>query len=581
MKLDNARVITRLLAIVALSAVFTLAIGLMGMWRTSQVNDMLNSMYDTNLVPVGDVANANMQAIYHNRALLSYVIEAEKAEMGKIAGEMDKNIAEMDKLINKYKATELSQREVGLLKQVDAAWPPYLAAAKKVMAASLAENNTEAMKLMRDEAAPAFQKYDDSLSAVVDVNIELGKKAYDESDVIVAEITTTTLVLIAVAIGLSLAVGVWVARSVTRQLGGEPKLAAEMAQAIAEGKLSTPIPVAQGDSNSLMAALERMRNSLADIVAGVRQNAESVASASAQIATGNQDLSGRTEEQASALEETAASMEELSTTVKQNADNAAQANQLAVTASTVAVKGGSEVQEVVATMRSINESSRRIADIIGVIDGIAFQTNILALNAAVEAARAGEQGRGFAVVASEVRNLAQRSAGAAKEIKELISASTQRVDQGMTLVDKAGHTIQEVVDAIRRVTDIMGEITSASAEQSAGVSQIGEAVSQMDQATQQNAALVEESAAAADGLRQQAAQLLEAVSVFQLPHQGAGRVAVAHRPAAAPAPAPALKPAAVSKLSKTRPSPALKMPKAAPQMALAGAGAAGGDWESF
>jgi methyl-accepting chemotaxis protein len=581
MKLDNARVITRLLAIVALSAVFTLAIGLMGMWRTSQVNDMLNSMYDTNLVPVGDVANANMQAIYHNRALLSYVIENEKAEMGKIAGEMDKNIAEMDKLINKYKATELSQREVGLLKQVDAAWPPYLAAAKKVMAASYADNNAEAMKLMRDEAAPAFQKYDDTLSAVVDVNIELGKKAYDESDVIVAEIATTTLVLIAVAIGLSLVVGVWVARSVTRQLGGEPKLAAEMAQAIAEGKLSTPIPVAQGDSNSLMAALERMRNSLADIVAGVRQNAESVASASAQIATGNQDLSGRTEEQASALEETAASMEELSTTVKQNADNAAQANQLAVTASTVAVKGGSEVQEVVATMRSINESSRRIADIIGVIDGIAFQTNILALNAAVEAARAGEQGRGFAVVASEVRNLAQRSAGAAKEIKELISASTQRVDQGMTLVDKAGHTIQEVVDAIRRVTDIMGEITSASAEQSAGVSQIGEAVSQMDQATQQNAALVEESAAAADGLRQQAAQLLEAVSVFQLPHQGAGRVAVAHRPAAAPAPAPALKPAAVSKLSKTRPSPALKMPKAAPQMALAGAGAAGGDWESF
>ncbi len=584
MKLENTKVITRLLLIVTISATFTLAIGLMGLWRTSQVNGMLNSMYDTNLVPVGDVANANMQAIYHNRALYAYVIESSQPKMDVIAAEMDKNIAQMDKLMGKYKQTQLTPREVDLLKQTDAAWPPYLAAAKKVMVASYADNNVEAMRLMRDEAAPAFQKYDDLLSTIVDLNIALGKKAYDDSDVIVAEITRTTLVLIGAAIGLSVAVGLWVARSVTRQLGGEPKLAAEMAQAIAEGQLGTPIPVAQGDSRSLMAALERMRNSLAGIVAGVRQNAESVASASAQIATGNQDLSGRTEEQASALEETAASMEELSTTVKQNADNAAQANQLAVTASTVAVKGGHEVQEVVATMRSINEASRRIADIIGVIDGIAFQTNILALNAAVEAARAGEQGRGFAVVASEVRNLAQRSANAAKEIKELITASTQRVDQGTTLVDQAGHTIQEVVDAIRRVTDIMGEITSASAEQSAGVSQIGEAVTQMDQATQQNAALVEESAVAADSLRQQAAQLLQAVSVFHLPAPGAAMPApvaqATHRPAQAPAAvrAPVSQAVALRKVAARRPT--LK-PISGPAMAMATAGAAGGEWSSF
>jgi methyl-accepting chemotaxis protein len=254
-----------------------------------------------------------------------------------------------------------------------------------------------------------------------------------------------------------------------------------------------------------------------------------------------------------------------------------------VSASTVAVKGGAEVQEVVATMRSINEASRRIADIIGVIDGIAFQTNILALNAAVEAARAGEQGRGFAVVASEVRNLAQRSANAAKEIKELISASTQRVDQGTTLVDQAGNTIQEVVDAIRRVTDIMGEITAASAEQSAGVSQIGEAVTQMDQATQQNAALVEESAAAADGLRQQAAQLLQAVSVFQLPAGGVARTApVAHAPRSAPV-APVVraqvsKPAAPRKLA-ARPAEPKLTPM--PAVALAAAGAADGEWTSF
>ncbi|WP_342130603.1 methyl-accepting chemotaxis protein [Hydrogenophaga sp. OTU3427] len=570
MKLENTQVITRLLAIVALSAAFTLAIGLMGMWRTSQVNDMLNEMYDSNLVPVGDVANANMEAIYHNRSLYAYVIETSQPKMDAIGAEMDKNIQRMDTLINKYKKTDLTPREVDLLKQSDAAWPTYLAAAKKVMAASYADRNDEAMRLMREEAIPAFQKYDDLLSDIVDYNIELGKKAYDESDAIVARITVVTLTLIALAITLSLAIGVWVARSVTRQLGGEPGVAAEMAQAIAEGRLGSPIPVEQGDTRSLMAALERMRSSLVGIVSGVRQNAEGVASASAQIATGNQDLSGRTEEQASALEETAASMEQLGTTVKQNADNASQANQLAVSASAVAVKGGDEVQEVVATMRSINEASRRIADIIGVIDGIAFQTNILALNAAVEAARAGEQGRGFAVVASEVRNLAQRSANAAKEIKELITASTQRVDQGTVLVDQAGHTIQEVVDAIRRVTDIMGEITAASAEQSAGVSQIGEAVSQMDQATQQNAALVEESAAAADGLRQQAAQLLDAVSVFQLSD------APVHRVAPAPVTRAAVsRPATHRSVALRRPEP--KVP-GAPQMALT---AAGGDWESF
>jgi methyl-accepting chemotaxis protein len=317
--------------------------------------------------------------------------------------------------------------------------------------------------------------------------------------------------LVAVALGALLA---WmVTRSIVLPvLRG--KLAAER---IADGDLTHTI-AAQGtdETAQLLQALAAMQQRLANIVGNVRLGAEGVAAASAEIASGNNDLSARTEQQAGALEETAASMEELGSTVRLNADNARTANQLAMTASSVAVQGGDVVAEVVETMKGINASSNKIADIISVIDGIAFQTNILALNAAVEAARAGEQGRGFAVVASEVRNLAGRSAEAAKEIKTLIMASVERVEKGTQLVDKAGVTMSEVVGSIRRVTDIMGEISAASGEQSQGVAQVAEAITHMDQTTQQNAALVEESAAAADSLKSQAAQLVEAVAVFRL-----------------------------------------------------------------
>jgi methyl-accepting chemotaxis protein len=322
------------------------------------------------------------------------------------------------------------------------------------------------------------------------------------------------VILVIVSAGV-LGQAVWLVR-LMRQLGGEPAELKVAADAVASGNLAAAIPVRAGDAASVMAAMARMRDRLADTVRAVRQNAQIVADASVEIAKGNADLSGRTEQQASALQQTAASMEQLGTTVRSNADNARHANQLASGSSQVAQQGGTMVREVVETMRGIHDSSRKIADITGVIDGIAFQTNILALNAAVEAARAGEQGRGFAVVAGEVRSLAQRSAEAAREIKALIGTSVERVEQGTHLVDRAGATMQEIVQSIQRVSDIVAEITSASGEQSQGVQQVGQAVQQMDQVTQQNAALVEQSAAAAESLKQQAQQLVLSVASFRL-----------------------------------------------------------------
>ncbi|ART52100.1 methyl-accepting chemotaxis protein [Acidovorax carolinensis] len=379
--------------------------------------------------------------------------------------------------------------------------------------------------------------------------------------------------------------GAVIAWNITRSITRPIHLAVQVAQTVADGDLSSRIEVASSDeTGQLMRALQHMNASLSKVVGEVRGGAESMASATSQIAAGNQNLSSRTEQQASSLEETAASMEELTSTVRQNADNARQANQLALTASGVAVQGGDVVAQVVQTMDAINSSSRKIVDIIGVIDSIAFQTNILALNAAVEAARAGEQGRGFAVVASEVRSLAQRSAEAAKEIKLLIDDSVSKVEQGSQQVDVAGKTMQEIVSSVRRVTDIMGEITAASQEQTSGIEQVNQAIAQMDQVTQQNAALVEQATAAADALQGQAGHLSQAVSVFKL--AGGADQLVSRSPAArvaAPATSPALQRAAAP-AQAAKPRQTLAAPQPKPQRqnppALVAQGAEA-DWQSF
>ena len=385
----------------------------------------------------------------------------------------------------------------------------------------------ESARVAFSKANLAFIQHRDAIDQVVKMATQLATDTEAQAAQTINWSNILLLAMFVVVLALCLTVALIISNGIVKPLSET----VQVAQKFAQGDLTVHInDMGKSELGQLNLALRNMQQSLVNLVRNIQSGSQQVANASAEIASGNHDLSSRTESQASSLEETASSMEELGATVRQNADNARTANQLAQSASTVAARGGEVVAQVVDTMKGINESSRKISDIISVIDGIAFQTNILALNAAVEAARAGEQGRGFAVVAGEVRSLAQRSAEAAKEIKTLISASVDRVELGSKLVDEAGNTMQEVVASIRRVTDIMGEISAASTEQSMGVSQVGEAVTQMDQVTQQNAALVEEMAAAASSLKNQAEELLNTVNVLKV--DGAAVSSSGQRPAA-------------------------------------------------
>ena len=428
-------------------------------------------------------------------------------------GEAGKSI---QSLFDRYQKSALDEGDKALFADVSKHWTEYRNWQGKVIKLGRDKAQQDAADLSDGASIMAYDELVGSVNKLIQFNYDGGSAAAARVSQIHGQANLGVIGLLGIALVVGVLMATVITRNLLRQLGGEPRTAVAVAQAVGEGDLRTPIRLKNGDTDSLLAWLARMQEALSRTVNDVRRSSDYVANASSEIASGNQDLSSRTEQQASELEETAATMEQLGTTVRLNADNAAQASSLAQNASAVAVRGGDVVGRVVETMKGINESSRKISDIISVIDAIAFQTNILALNAAVEAARAGEQGRGFAVVAGEVRSLAQRSAEAAKEIKGLIGASVNRVEEGSRLVDQAGSTMQEVVNSIRKVSDIVRDISAASSEQSSGVAQVGAAITRMDQGTQQNAALVEQSAAAAESLKQQAEQLVQAVSVFKI-----------------------------------------------------------------
>ena len=491
-------------------------------WQMGRLADNSN-YYVAHLVPSYEAEHEIALGLSNVRRYeLRHVLIDTLAEMDGVEASIAGFRKGIDEQLGRYAKNLVSDDEdKRALEQVRASIDAYYREWDKILPVSRQTvqdptKNAEATALMKGPSAKAYEVAHTAIATWGAYKVKLanshGKAAADSY----SAAKLALLALVSLALVLGVAAAALITRSVTRQVGGEPGYAVDLANSVAQGDLGIDVQVAPGDTESIIAALSRMRESLALIVSQVRNSSDSIATGSAQIATGNADLSQRTEQQASNLQQTAASMEQLSGTVKTSAETAGQASHFAASASAAAVKGGEMVGTVVNTMQDIAASSKKIADIIGVIDGIAFQTNILALNAAVEAARAGEQGRGFAVVATEVRNLAGRSAEAAKEIKSLISASVEKVEVGARQVNDAGASMTEIVSRVQRVSQLISEISSASTEQSAGINQVGEAVAQLDQVTQQNAALVEESAAAAESLRHQAATLADVVGVFKL-----------------------------------------------------------------
>jgi methyl-accepting chemotaxis protein len=601
MNLSNMKVGMRLALGFALVLVLMVILTVVGVVRMAQIQNRLDHVVSVNNVVtrlVVDMRNNVSERVTSLRTLTLMTDPADmEPELNRFKEQTGKYDALQQKLAEKF-AIEASAEEKALLAQIKDAEGVAMPAIAKASSLYLANNAMDATRVMVKEIRPAQKKWLDALDQLGALEDKQNNQTQVDAEAQFASARNFMLVLLALAVGMGVAAATVITRGLLKQLGGEPTYTAKIATSIAEGDLSIGIDTKSSDRGSLLSEMKQMRNSLVDIVSQVRRGTQTITTASREIAAGNVDLSSRTELQASSLEKTASAMEELTSTVKQNADNAREANQLAATASDVARKGGEVVSQVVGTMGEINSSASKIADIIGVIDGIAFQTNILALNAAVEAARAGEQGRGFAVVASEVRNLAQRSAAAAKEIKTLIGDSVEKIGRGSKLVGQAGVTMDEVVDSVKRVTNIMSEIANASVEQSAGIEQVNLSIIEMDGMTQQNAALVEQAAAAFQSLQDQASELQRVVSIFKLaegeeaaaeaPALAATSTAVATRavvarPARRPAASPQLKkPAAARKAgTKADEAPAPASDSGSSTSKKVAAAAASDDWEEF
>ena len=511
--LRNFTIKSRLIFVISFLSLLLVSGGVIGLTSLGAANDALKTSYQNRLVPLSQLDRV-VRLVDDSQLVIAQALTAEPAELGIEVERIERTIAEADKVWDAYITTIVSAEELALAQEFAASRARFMQeGVRPAVAALRAQNLQEATALMRGKLVQLSAPMSARMDALMQSQLDRAKTEYERSQTMYLLVRVSCIAGIAFGVLLGAAICIWLVRAIAQPLAS----AVKVAQSVAAGDLTQVIEVRSSDeTGQLLRALRDMNQSLVKIVGDVRAGTETIATASGQIASGNMDLSARTEKQATSLETTASSMEELTSTVKQNADSAAQANQLAMSASEVARKGGAVVSQVVDTMGSINDSAKKIADIISVIDGIAFQTNILALNAAVEAARAGEQGKGFAVVATEVRHLAQRSAAAAKEIGHLIEDSVEKVHAGTRLVDQAGATMNDIVASVRRVTDIMGEITTASREQSAGIEQVNQAIAQMDDVTQQNAALVEESAAAAASLQEQAVSLAQMVSVFKL-----------------------------------------------------------------
>ncbi|MFM0331892.1 methyl-accepting chemotaxis protein [Paraburkholderia strydomiana] len=518
--MKNIKVSTRLQAGFGLLTAFMLVLAAIAFYGLSELDASLDGIARVNNEETR-LANELRSSIQDRAiALRNLALISDPRDVAQEAERMKKQdqlyADAFQQLSRMFAEPGTAPKERSLLDQIKQDEAAAMAPQRKAMDLALAHDTAGAMQELLQNARPPQRVWLARAVELAALEDQQNKEARENAVATYAKVRTMVAVIAAIAVLLGILTAALISRSILRQLGGEPSAAQEMAAQIAEGNLTVSVQVAPGDRTSLMASLEAMREKLTSIVSGIKTSAESISVAAGEIAQGNQDLSQRTEEQAASLQQTAASMEELTSTVRNNTDNARQGSTLASAASATAASGGEVVQQVVATMQDISSSSTKVTEIISVIEGIAFQTNILALNAAVEAARAGEDGRGFAVVAGEVRTLAQRSATAAKEIKDLIEASVSHVTNGSQLVENAGQTMGEVVRSVRQVTDIMGEIASASSEQTKGIEQVNVAVTQMDEVTQQNAALVEQATAAAQAMSDQAESLRAAVSIFRV-----------------------------------------------------------------